>query len=108
MIEVEDKQNLASQLEAHDKVMVFFCASWCPFCDRFIPISERYASKNGFVWFVRVYVDEDSNPLWEEYSLESVPTVILFEFGKVSARLDGHLGQGINEKQFNDWIRKLG
>ena len=107
MIEVDNEQDLVSQLEAHDKVIVFFWASWCPFCDRFLPISDKYAMQNGSYWFVRAYVDEDSNPLWEEYSLESVPTVILFELGKVSARLDGHLGQGISERQFSDWLRKL-
>jgi len=57
--------------------------------------------------FIQVYVDDDSNPLWEEYSLEAVPTLILFENGKVQERLDGGLGSGITEKQFINWMKRL-
>jgi hypothetical protein len=49
-------------------------------------------------------VDDDDNPLWEEYSLEAVPAVILFENGNVTRRLDCQLGIGLNEKQLKDWL----
>jgi hypothetical protein len=33
--------------------------------------------------------------------------VLFFEGGKVSKRLDCNRGQGLNEKQFKDWLKKL-
>ena len=107
MIEVENKQDLIELVEAHDKVLACFCASWCPFCDLFSPVFDKYAKNSGSTKFIRVYVDEDSNPLWEEYSIEAVPAIILFENGNVSKRLDGGLGSGIREKQFSDWLKNL-
>jgi thioredoxin-like negative regulator of GroEL len=53
-----------------------------------------------------VKVDDDDNPLWEEYSIEAVPTVILFEEGKVCRRLNGIFGYGISEKQLEDWLKE--
>jgi hypothetical protein len=38
--------------------------------------------------------------------MEAVPTVMLFENGKATRRLDASLGFGLSEKAFNDWLRK--
>jgi thioredoxin-like negative regulator of GroEL len=56
---------------------------------------------------LRVKVDDDDdNPLWEEYSIEAVPTVILFEEGKVCRRLDGIFGYGLSENQLEEWLEE--
>ena len=55
---------------------------------------------------LRVKVDDDDNPLWEEYSIEAVPTVILFEAGTVRRRLNGRFGYGLSEKQFAEWLEE--
>jgi hypothetical protein len=55
---------------------------------------------------LRVYIDDDDNPLWEDYSIESVPTMLLFERGKATRRLDAKLGFGLSEKQFTEWLKK--
>jgi thiol-disulfide isomerase/thioredoxin len=106
MIEINSKRELQNELKKSPKIVACFCASWCPFCDRFNPVFDHYAARSNPEIFIRVFVDEDSNPLWEDYSLESVPTLVLFENGNVASRLDGGLGAGINEKQFADWLRK--
>jgi hypothetical protein len=56
---------------------------------------------------IRVYVDDYDNPLWEEFLLEAVPTVIFFENGKVVRRLDAGLGLGLDEKEFGKWLEKI-
>jgi len=43
--------------------------------------------------------------LCEKYHVEVFPTVIFFEKGKVSKRLDGIHGVGLTEQQFRDLIR---
>lgn len=104
MIEVSNKSDLESQLKKGERVLALFYSSWCPFCRRFLPVFDKNCSKYGFDLILRVKVDEDANPLWEEYSIEAVPTVILFEDGKVCRRLDGRFGYGLSEGQLEEWL----
>jgi thioredoxin 1 len=106
MIEVSSKSELASQLKANEKVVGLFYASWCPFCRMFLTVFEKYAQKTGSKVFLRINVDDEENPLWEEYDLEAVPLVILFEKEQVRRRLDCQLGSGLNEDQLSVWLQK--
>lgn len=106
MIEVSNKYDFESQLRRSKRVLALFYASWCPFCRRFLPTFNKAYSKHRFNLVLRVKVDDYDNPLWEEYSIEAVPSVILFENGKVCRRLDGRFGYGLNEKQFEEWLEE--
>ena len=107
MIEVTDKEDLNVLLQQNRRVLVLFCASWCPFCRSFFSVFDKRVAKYNFETAVRAYIDDDDNQLWEDYSLEAVPTVILFEQGQVVRRLDAELGEGLTEKQFVEWLAKL-
>jgi len=104
MIEVTDKKDLTIQLAKNGRVVALFYASWCPFCRSFLSVFSKQAQKENSVSFLKVRIDEDENPLWEDYNLDAVPSVILFEKGQVSRRLDCRLGAGLNEKQFTQWL----
>ena len=106
MIEVSNKSDLERQLKKSKRVLALFYASWCPFCRRFLPAFDKKYSKYSFNLVLRVKVDDDDNPLWEEYSIGAVPTVILFEEGQVCRRLNGRFGYGLSEKQFEDWLEE--
>ena len=106
MNEVTNKHDLEIQLKKSKRVLALFYASWCPFCRRFLPSFDKNYSKHGFNSVLRVKVDDDDNPLWNEYSIGAVPTVILFEEGKVCRRLDGRFGCGLSEKQLEAWLNK--
>jgi thiol-disulfide isomerase/thioredoxin len=84
-----------------------FCASWCPFCQSFFPAFDKSVAKRNFDRTVRVYLDDYDNPLWDEFSIEAVPTVILFDQGKVAGRLDAKLGLGLDEKKFSRWLEQV-
>jgi thioredoxin 1 len=101
-----DRHDLEEKVKRDKRVLVLFCASWCPFCRDFFPMFDRLVSKHSFDKVLRVYIDDDDNPLWEDYSIESVPTVALFEQGKVTRRLDAKLGFGLSEKSFIEWLRR--
>ena len=107
MIEVNNKRDLDTQLRSNQTVLALFYASWCPFCRSFIGVFDEAILNCNFATVVRVNVDEYNNPLWDDYSIEAVPTVILFEGGKVSRRLDGRFGEGLSEKQFKSWLEKI-
>jgi thioredoxin 1 len=106
MIEVNNKSDLENHLKKGKRVLALFYASWCPFCRRFLPSFDKNFSKYGFNLVLRVKVDDDDNPLWDEYSIGAVPTVILFEEGQVCKRLDGRYGYGLSEKQLEEWLKE--
>ena len=107
MMKVSDKKNLNVLLQQNKRVLVLFCASWCPFCRSFFSVFDKRAAKYSFDSTVHAYIDDYDNPLWEDYSIEAVPTVILFEQGQAVRRLDAELGAGLREKQFAEWLAKL-
>jgi len=104
MREIESQNDLMSILRSNRRVFTLFYATWCPFCRTFLPVFERQAQKNDATRFLRVKIDDEANPLWEEYEIEVVPTVILFDGGEVTARLDGTLGRGLSEEQLKDFL----
>jgi thioredoxin 1 len=104
MIEVVDDVGLEKQVKANPTVVALFYASWCPFCRNFLPVFKRYAEISDGAVYIKVRIDEDENPLWETYGFEAVPSLILFEGGQVSRRLDCTLGRGLTEPQFSTWL----
>jgi len=107
MEEVSEKRDLDLILKQNKQVLALFCSSWCPFCRSFLPAFSNRIAKRGFERVIRVYLEDDDNPLWEKYSVEAVPTVVFFENAQVSSRLDARLGAGLNEKQFSEWLGKI-
>jgi thioredoxin 1 len=106
MTEVNNKRDLDTQLRKNQTVLALFYASWCPYCRSFLKVFNEAILDGDFASVVRVNVDDYDNPLWEDYSIEAVPTVILFNEGKVCRRLDGRLGEGLSEKQLKSWLEK--
>jgi thioredoxin 1 len=74
---------------------VAFLAEWCPFCRDFAP---RFASLAGDVRIAVGDLTDEENPLWEEFGIEVIPTVILFRDGAPVLRRDGTLGEGLGPR----------
>jgi thioredoxin 1 len=99
-----DQTDFEEALKTKEKLFALFYASWCPFSRKFLPIYEKCTIKSP-VPCIRVMVDNRED-LSEKYSIETYPTVILFENGKVSQRLDGEPGAGLTEKQLKQILGK--
>jgi thioredoxin 1 len=106
MIEVSSKRDLEGQLKENKRVLALFYASWCPYCRSFLPVFDKSVSNRDFNLVLRVRVDDYDNPLWAEYSIGVVPTVVLFEDGKVCRRLDGKFGYGLIKKQLEELLKE--
>lgn len=53
-----------------------------------------------------VDLSDFKNPLWEIFSVQVVPTIILFKDGKPVFRADGILGGGLSRESLNDMIQR--
>ncbi len=104
MIKIDNREDLEVELKKNKQVLALFYATWCPYCVRSVPNFDKKAGSLGFKNIVHVLLDDYDNQLWDDFDIPAVPTVIYFENGKVSKRLDGKLGRGLNEREFNVWI----
>jgi len=102
MSKIDVEYDLDDVLKTKSMVFVLFYASWCPFSQKFLPIFEKYAQENSQSC-LRVKID-DKAKLCEKYSVDVVPTVLLFERGAVTKRLDGTPGAGLDEKQLKKLV----
>ncbi len=107
MNEIYTKQELDAELSKSRKVMVLFYATWCPFCMRFVKVFDEEVKALKLDHVIHVLLADYDNPLWDNYEIAAVPTIILFENAKVSNRLDAKLGRGLKEEDFTKWLEKL-
>jgi thiol-disulfide isomerase/thioredoxin len=84
-------------LKNMNRAFVLFYTSWCPFSRKFLPVYEKCTVKSPNPC-LRVMVDDKAD-LCLKYSIKVFPTVLLFENGGVTERLDGESGVGLSEKQ---------
>jgi len=106
MIKVDNRRCLNEELGRNEKVLALFYASWCPYCMNFLSAFNKNVETFNSGTIVHVLLDDYDNPIWDDYEIESVPTVIFFEKGKVSKRLDGKFGLGLKADQFKEWLAK--
>jgi thiol-disulfide isomerase/thioredoxin len=96
---IDNEHDLDKILKTNDRVIALVYASWCPFCRKFLPIFQQYAQKEQ-QYFLCVQDDQES--IGGKYSIDVFPTVLFFEKGYISKRLDGDPGVGLSEKQLSN------
>mgnify|MGYP000933949917 FL=1 len=100
---VHTDHELREVLKSKNPVIALFYASWCPFCARFLPIFSK-CTENEKRHFVMVRDDEET--IADRYLVKAYPTVLFFENGVVSKRLDAELGIGLEEKELVEFMSK--
>jgi thioredoxin 1 len=109
-LEVDQIDNVV--LSKTNKVLVMFYADWCPFCQKFKPMFESLPclidSKSNAKY--RAYgakLNDDDNPLWDRFSISSVPTIIAFDGARPIARRDARMGIGLTKSDLDSILSEL-
>jgi thiol-disulfide isomerase/thioredoxin len=88
-------------------ILTVFYAEWCPFCRNFLKAFE--ATMKGKTNPVAALVDisNGSNPLWETFAVQIVPTLVGFRSGEVIVRKDGVAEVGLGVLDVEDALRRM-
>ncbi len=101
---LESAEALDAAVQSHDKLMVLFYASWCPFSQAFLRTYLEHAA-SGDPCYARIIVDDD-DPLVHRFGIEVYPTLIFFENGRIARRLDAAFHRGLSLGQLEDFARR--
>jgi thioredoxin 1 len=98
--EVSDDTFEADVLKASGPVVVDFWAEWCTSCKAMMPSIEAVASElDGKVKVVKLNI-EDAIMTAGKLGIRGVPTVMLFQNGKLSATKVGSM----SKSAFHQWL----
>jgi thiol-disulfide isomerase/thioredoxin len=81
------------QISEHQgKSLIVFSADWCPYCISFFNNLKEYAKITSIL--IADITDVESK-LWDDFDLNVVPTMAIFDNGNLVKRWDGIIGQGL-------------
>ena len=81
------------------KQLYYFTASWCGPCQQFGPTVSKVLEEHPTIDFVKVDIDQNRERA-NEYSVMSIPTLLLKEHGAVVKSHSGMMGEG----KLREWL----
>ena len=95
-------ESFDSVLKSHDLVLIDFWAPWCGPCKKISPILDEIADERGLL-VGKLNVDE--NPVKSaEYSVTSIPYMVLFKSGQQVKTITGAKPKHIMLEELSEWI----
>lgn len=75
-------------LEAENKVLLDFWATWCGPCQMIAPVLEEIAAEREDITVAKINVDEEME-LAIQFGIASIPTLIVMDKGQAVGKLIG-------------------
>ena len=94
--------NFNEVINSNDLVLVDFWADWCGPCKMLSPILDEIADERGLL-VGKLNVDENPAKM-EEYSVHSIPTMVLFKSGQPVKTITGAKPKHLLLKELSEWI----
>ena len=86
MVEMFDSSAFAAAMAEKKTLVVDFYADWCGPCRMLSPVMEALSEEmSGKATFVKINVD-DNPDLAREYSIMSIPCVMVFKDGELAGK----------------------
>ena len=99
--EINDNIFEETKIETKGKVLVDCYATWCGPCKMLSPIIDELANELKTCTFYKIDIDKSSE-IVNKYNIMSIPTLLLFEDGKLSKQTIGFK----NKDELKDFIEK--
>jgi len=91
-----------SVISTNDIVLIDFWADWCGPCKKVSPILDEISDERGIL-VGKLNVDENPAKM-EEYSVYSIPTMVLFKSGQPVKTIIGAKPKHLLLKELEEWI----
>ena len=89
-------------IKNNNKILVDFWAEWCGPCKRVSPILDEISNETGLL-VGKLNIDENPEKT-QEYSVHSIPTMVLFKDGIPVHTVLGAKPKHILLKELAEWI----
>ena len=94
--------NFEEEIKKNSLILVDFWADWCGPCLKIAPILEELSTETGLL-VGKLNVDENlKKPV--EYSVQSIPTMVLFKDGSPVHTIVGAMPKHRLLKELAEWI----
>ena len=95
-------QNFNQEVGNNNTILVDFWAEWCGPCKMLSPILDEVSNEYGLP-VGKLNVDENPEKA-QEYSVQSIPTVVLFRNGKPVHTVIGAMPKHKLLKELAEWL----
>ena len=104
-IQINNDNFQAEIIESSIPVLVDFWAGWCNPCKMISPLLDQLASEySGRIKIGKINVDEETD-LASKHSIVSIPTLVLYQGGKIVRQQVGAISKREIENMFKDLIK---
>ncbi|MBM7694261.1 thiol-disulfide isomerase/thioredoxin [Peribacillus deserti] len=96
--------DLKEKLDNNEDATVYFYSSTCPHCKRTTPELMPLAKSKDI--HIDQYNLQEFEQGWDDYGIESTPTLVQFKDGKETARIVGYNEKNVFSKWFDKYTLK--
>ncbi len=89
-------------VSSNDLVLIDFWAEWCGPCKMLSPILDEISNERGLL-VGKLNIDENPQKM-EEFSVHSIPTMVLFKSGQPVKTITGAKPKHLLLKELSEWI----